>query len=704
MNTKFFFIAAAIMSMLLGISACSGFEGEELVVTPSLLSLEEDSTGISATDAIPAITVRATGLENIAAGQEVSGASIVYTLSDGVFAPNINTAHFGVSNLPEGLLADTALRTSDTEVTVYISGTPVVSDSAAVNAIITVERPETIAQTNVIGATADVAVNGSITAGLPDPIFPRPPRIGILVTSTGLEKLVVGQEVIDASIIYTLTSGWFVRDINKKDFICDMKLPKGLMIENVTLTSKTEVTVVITGAPVVENPISETVPLPATIPAKNVNGAEGPVPVVGTVTIGPITSSHEIPVIEVTATGLENLSVGQMVRASIRYTLSSGMYSKMINPAHFAVSGLPEGLIQREARHLNASQVVITVTGTPTTANPNAVTIITPATISSANIDFPYLPINIFPPQGAIAVIGTVTAGPVAPATAPTITSHPADYKAIVGTSAEFTVVAAGTAPLNYQWQYSNDGNHWLYVTVGMLNEMYSDATTAKLTIMGNIIFNGWYFRCEVTNMAGVIYSNPAKLTVTAPNFTAGGIYYKGVDEGGTAVKVTNNIYDENGNTSDSYSGAVNVPATVSYQGVVYTVKEIAPHAFYISIGLTSVTLPNGITTIGYRAFSQCLSLQTLNIPASVSTIDVQAFSACHVLSLTATGGKFSVISDVLFESNGSNPLHYLRWIAIKKTGNYGIPNGVVEIHRSAINFTNLTTLAIPASVTSINP
>ena len=85
---------------------------------------------------------------------------------------------------------------------------------------------------------------------------------------------------------------------------------------------------------------------------------------------------------------------------------------------------------------------------------------------------------------------------------APSITSHPQDIWVVVGESAAFSVTAAGTAPLSYQWK-KNGAN------VGTNSSSYTtDATTTADT--------GAKFSVVVTNPAGHADSNKATLTVNA--------------------------------------------------------------------------------------------------------------------------------------------------------------------------------------------
>ena len=56
-------------------------------------------------------------------------------------------------------------------------------------------------------------------------------------------------------------------------------------------------------------------------------------------------------------------------------------------------------------------------------------------------------------------------------------------------------------------------------------------------------------------------------------------------------------------------------------------------YAFYGCSGLTSLTLPSGVTEIGWYAFKGCSGLTSLTIPSSVTWIGLEAFSGCSGLT-----------------------------------------------------------------------
>ena len=85
----------------------------------------------------------------------------------------------------------------------------------------------------------------------------------------------------------------------------------------------------------------------------------------------------------------------------------------------------------------------------------------------------------------------------------PSITQQPTNQAVRVGTNAVFTVVAAGSAPLSYQW--------WLSQT-----NLLSGATNATLTVSNvSAPMNGNKYRVVVNNLAGTVTSSEATLTLS---------------------------------------------------------------------------------------------------------------------------------------------------------------------------------------------
>ena len=84
-------------------------------------------------------------------------------------------------------------------------------------------------------------------------------------------------------------------------------------------------------------------------------------------------------------------------------------------------------------------------------------------------------------------------------------------------------------------------------------------------------------------------------------------LYYE-IISGTTNVGV---VRPGTGSRYDNYiSGNVVIPATVSYNGTTYNVTELRTVSYFGSFrdcsGLTSITIPNSVTSIGSSAFSNC--------------------------------------------------------------------------------------------------
>ena len=122
-----------------------------------------------------------------------------------------------------------------------------------------------------------------------------------------------------------------------------------------------------------------------------------------------------------------------------------------------------------------------------------------------------------------------------------------------------------------------------------------------------------------------------------------------------------------------------------------YTSNDaIGKYAFSDCSGLTSLTLPVGITEIGSSAFDGCSGLTSLTLPASITSIGESTFYGCSGLtSLNLPAGITSIGSGAFEGCSGLTSLN--------------LPDGITEIGSYAFEGCSyLTSLTIPSSVNSL--
>ena len=150
---------------------------------------------------------------------------------------------------------------------------------------------------------------------------------------------------------------------------------------------------------------------------------------------------------------------------------------------------------------------------------------------------------------------------------------------------------------------------------------------------------------------------NPRTVTATADvtytaEFTAiptqhvlvDGIYYNFDVENKTAT-VTYNEEDP----MHSYHGDVNIPASVEYEGYTFNVVAIGERAFDMCRDITSISIPEGVTLIEHRAFSDCY-FPILTLPSTITEIQDMAFMMCHMDTIVLLSNTPPTISEMSFD------------------------------------------------------
>ena len=207
---------------------------------------------------------------------------------------------------------------------------------------------------------------------------------------------------------------------------------------------------------------------------------------------------------------------------------------------------------------------------------------------------------------------------------------------------------------------------------------------------------------------------------VNAHNFEVNGIYYNITDATNKTVAVTYRGSSESA-YSNEYTGDVVIPETVTYNDVTYNVTSIGDHAFEFCSGLTSIVIPNSVTSVGYEVFDGCgltsivveegntiydsrdncnaiiettsntltLGCKNTIIPNSVTSIGESAFNGCIGLTSISIPNSVTHIGNyAFFECSGLTSLT--------------IPNSITSIGQNAFGKCKFPVLHLPKSVTYV--
>ena len=228
----------------------------------------------------------------------------------------------------------------------------------------------------------------------------------------------------------------------------------------------------------------------------------------------------------------------------------------------------------------------------------------------------------------------------------------------------------------------------------------YNCAGLISITIPGSVTSIGDY---SFYNCAGLIsITIPDSVTSIGENaFFNTGYYNNEANWDSGVLFIDHHLINARATLSGTYTIR---PGTVS----------IAHHAFSGCTGLTSVTIPDSVTSFGY-AFYGCTGLVSVTIEDGVTSISVSAFRDCTGLTSVTIPDSVTSIGKNAFYNTGyynnnanwdSGVLyidHHLINARTTLSGTYAIRPGTVSIANYAFSgCTGLTSVTIPDSVTSI--
>lgn len=207
--------------------------------------------------------------------------------------------------------------------------------------------------------------------------------------------------------------------------------------------------------------------------------------------------------------------------------------------------------------------------------------------------------------------------------------------------------------------------------TIG--NAAFRDSSVTSVTIPASVTEIGSNAFAGCTNLTSVNYKGDwSNLTIQSGNPAVedavnAQLFDFEFTPDNTAVIVTN--YKYKGTAADvtipsRYKGkpvtAINNAAfpnsAVTSVTIPDSITSIPDAAFVNCSKLTNISIPNSVTYIGLSAFSSCTSLKSITLPSSLSTIGNSAFAGCPS-SMTVTYPGSKTQWDAIFKGSNNDVL-----------------------------------------------
>ena len=142
-------------------------------------------------------------------------------------------------------------------------------------------------------------------------------------------------------------------------------------------------------------------------------------------------------------------------------------------------------------------------------------------------------------------------------------------------------------------------------------------------------------------------------------------------------------------------------------------VTSIGIRAFYHCDSLSEITIPSSVTSIGEQAFSGCTNLAKVNIPEGVTSIGDYTFYECKSLSEITIPSSVTSIGNTAFSgctnlaevniSEGVTSIEYEAFMACSGLKTITLPNSITSIGEKAFyGCWGLHTITLPDKITNI--
>ena len=268
------------------------------------------------------------------------------------------------------------------------------------------------------------------------------------------------------------------------------------------------------------------------------------------------------------------------------------------------------------------------------------------------------------------------------------ISSQPANVSVCAGSNTSFSVTAAGTPTLTYQWQVSTTGAGGPWTTLTN-TAPYSNVTTATLNITGaTVSLNNYQYRVIVTGNCAPLTatSNPAIITVNAvpaaPTVTSPLTYCQGA----TATPLTatgNSLLWYTVATGGTGIATAPNPNTATPGTTIYYVSQTTGTCESPRASITVTVNPTPVApTVSSSPLSYCQNATAAPLTASGSNL---------LWYLTATGGTGSTTAPTPSTTTVGSTIYYVS----QTTGNCEGPRASITVNITATPAAPTVTSAI---------
>lgn len=192
-------------------------------------------------------------------------------------------------------------------------------------------------------------------------------------------------------------------------------------------------------------------------------------------------------------------------------------------------------------------------------------------------------------------------------------------------------------------------------------------------------------------------------------------VYEEGIENGCVIGDLRYQPYSKTsayvGALNTKITGDITIASEITVNGKKYIVDALGVNAFNGCTSVTSVKIPDGVTSFGNLAFAGCSKLTSVNIPDGVKSID-NVFTGCSSLTSINIPNSVTSISYAFFRCSalesvnipeGITSIGNLAFAACTSLTSINIPNSVISIEDSAFESCKaLASINISDNITSI--